>query len=204
MNKRIVSIGAGLMMVMTLLSGCGEDGYRPSAVILPNHIRNITLRPFTNRTQFFGLEEKLWLAVSREFIRDGRLPYVNDEKEADGIVIGEITRYIKEPISYDVNHVAEEYKIWILITLKFYDRANNVALWEEPNMEQIYRYFVETKPGGMTEEEAREIVWDLFARDIVKRTIDGFGTVMGASERRISSEKPKPAKKPFQVPPSPY
>jgi hypothetical protein len=69
---------------------------------------------------------------------------------------------------------------------------------------------METKPGGIPEEEAREILWDLFARDIVKRTIEGFGSVSGASERKVptkplplSSGEP-PKTRPRTAPPSPY
>ncbi len=204
----------GLLAVF--FGGCAGEGLYTSApaLILPSHIRSIAVRPFVNKTQFFGLEEKLRLRVEEEFIVDGRLPYVNKESEADGVVVGEIVRYIKEPISYDANHVVEEYKLWVIINLSFIDRVNNVRLWEEPRLEQEYRYFVETKPGGVTEEEARELLWDLFARDIVKRTIEGFGAVSGASRRKIS-DAPPPAEvqkstapagpPPIRVPPpSPY
>ena len=38
---------------------------------------------------------------------------------------------------------------------------------------------------GMTEEEAREIIWEKLSRDIVKRTIKGFGSVTSASEKKV-------------------
>lgn len=201
------------------LPGCGAGdiaGYNPKPLLLPVHIRKIAVRPFANRTQFFGLEDKLTLRVSQEFLRDGRLPLVNQEADADGVVVGEIVRYIKEPISYDANHVVEEYKIWVLINLQFNDVVQKIALWQEPRLEQSYRYFVETQPGGVTEEQAREELWDLFARDIVKRTIEGFGSVSGASQRKFSDESVVPSTgaaspsaidvdtAPFVVPPSPY
>jgi hypothetical protein len=175
-----------------VMAGCGPatEGIRTSPVLLPTHIRKIAIRPITNKTSIFGLEEKLRLDIEEEFIRDGRLAYVNAEGEADGIVVTSISRYIKEPISYDSNHVVEEFKLLVIVDLKFVDRVNNVLLWEEPRLDQEVRYFVETKPGGMTEEEAREDLWELFASDIVKRTIDGFGSVSGASSRKISSTAP--------------
>lgn len=201
-------------MSLAVLSGCGagESGvYQPKTLLLPPHIRFIAVRPFVNKTQFFGLEDKLLLRVSEEFIRDGRLPFVNDEGQADGVVAGEIVRYMKDPISFDENNVAAEYKLWVIINLRFIDRVNKQVLWEEPRMEQSYRYFVETKPGGITEEQARELLWDLFARDIVKRCIEGFGSVTGASERKVPDSAPtKPQQEtpkdpaPFEVPPSPY
>jgi hypothetical protein len=95
------------------------------------------------------------------------------------------------------------------MNVRFIDRKNAVTLWEEPRVEQEYRYFVETAPGGRTEEEARDALWDLFARDIVKRTIEGFGSVTGASARKVPTETlpPKDATTPARprvAPPAPY
>jgi len=201
---------AAAFLSAVVLAGCGEmGGYQSKPLILPPHIRTIAVRPVVNKTQFIGLEEKLTLRVSEEFLRDGRLPLINNENQADGVVVGEIVRYIREPISYDSNHVVEEFKLWVVINLRFIDRINKAVAWEEPRLEHTYRYFVETRPGGITEEEARLQLWDLFARDIVKRTIEGFGSVSGASEREIT-DKPiaKPEEKtiepPKPVPPSPY
>ncbi|MGQ0645362.1 MAG: LPS assembly lipoprotein LptE [Elusimicrobiota bacterium] len=189
-----------------LLAGCGESVYAPKPSLLPAHIRSATLRPFVNKTQYFGLEDKLLLRVSDEFLRDGRLIIVNNESEADGVLAGEIVRYIREPIAFDSTGAEEEIKLWVIIDLKFIDRVNRILLWEEPRLSHEYRYFVETRPGGETEEEARQRLWDLFARDIVRRTVEGFGSVSGASERKISNQpppKPAPAR-PVQPPPSPY
>jgi len=170
------------------LSGCGgESVYTAKPLLLPTHIRSIAVRPFINNTNIPGLERKLLLRVTEEFMREGRLPVVSNENDASGIIAGDIARYIREPLSYDANHVVEEYKLWVVIDFKFIDRVNRTQLWEEPRLEQSYRYFVETRPGGRTEEEAREELWRLFASDIVKRTIEGFGSVSGASERKVIS-----------------
>ena len=40
----------------------------------------------------------------------------------------------------------------------------------------------------MTEEQAREQIWDILARNIVKRVVEGFGSVTGTSERRSTGE----------------
>ncbi|MBI4396718.1 MAG: hypothetical protein HY548_06460 [Elusimicrobia bacterium] len=208
------SAGVLLLALPILIGGCGGDMYTPAPIVLPGHIQSIAVRPIANRTQIVGLEDKLRLRVTEEFLRDGRLPFINNESEAHGVVVAEIANYIKEPISYDSSHIAEEFKLWVILNLRFVDQSNNTVLWEEPRMEQVYRYFVETKPGGITEDEAREVLWDLFSRDIVKRTIDGFGSVSGASERK-TPKKPLPKnaepasaepKKPVErvAPPPPY
>ena len=112
------------------------------------------------------------------------------EETADGIVIAEINRYINEPVSYDENLVVQERKLWVLVNIHFLDKVNNKIIWAEPNLQGIHRYFVETKPTGITEEEARTLVWDKLARDIFKRTVEGFGSVTGELEIKVPQKGP--------------
>jgi len=177
-------------MTLTLglsLAGCGglKSDYVPPAVILPPHIKGIAVRSIQNETSQPGIGNKLWLAVTDEFIRDGRIAYTDSEEKADGIVVGTIKKYMETELSHDVNLVPLEYQLWVIIDLRFLDKANNQYLWEEPNLEQKLRYFAETAPGGKTVEEAKEELWDRFANDIVRRTIEGFGTVTGSSPRAV-------------------
>lgn len=182
MKKHFRSIvAAGLFLS---LIGCSAP-YAPAPQILPSHIKKIFIRPFINSTTQYGLEEKLTLKVIDEFIRDGRFSIVNSEAEADGILVGEIRRYILQPLTYDANMVTEQYKLWVLFNIYFVDRINNVTLWSEPNMEGIQIFYASTRPGGRTEEEVRETIWDNLSRDIVKRTIKGFGSVRGASQKKV-------------------
>src|SRR5687767_4521223 len=92
-TKRVVAFGLWSLVSglgSAFMGGCGEDsGYGgPGAVLLPSHIRSIAVRPIVNKTQIFGLEDRLRLRVEQEFLRDGRFPYVNNEAEADGVVVG--------------------------------------------------------------------------------------------------------------------
>lgn len=162
--------------------------YDPAPQILPEHIKKVYIRPFINNTNQFGLEAKFTNAVADEVLRDGRLSLVNSEAEADGILTAEIKRYILQPLTYDANMVVEQYKMWVIVSVSFIDRENNVTLWTEPNMEGIQIYLDATKGAmgeGMTEEEAREIIWEKLSRNIIKRTIKGFGSVSTTSEKKI-------------------
>jgi hypothetical protein len=167
--------------------GCGgmEADYDASAVIIPQHITKIAVKPFGNETSQPGTGNKLWLATTDEFIRDGRIAYTDDISEAQGVVEGTVKQYREMEISYDVNLVPREYQLWVIMDLKFLDQTTNQYLWHEPLLEQKMTYFVETEPGGMTVEEAREELWDRFANDIVRRTIEGFGTVTSSSPRAL-------------------
>lgn len=186
MKKVLLSLSIFAMLTAAVTS-CSSP-YDPAPQILPEHIRKVYIRPFINNTNQFGLEAKFTVAVSDEILRDGRLSLVNTEEEADGILTAQIKRYILQPLTYDANMVTEQYKLWIIVSVSFVDRENNVTLWTEPNMEGIQIYLDATKGSmgeGMTEEEAREIIWEKLSRDIVKRTIKGFGSVSSASERKV-------------------
>lgn len=172
------------------LLGCGEDvAYRPASQLLPSNIKRIALRLVVNKTQQFGLEDRFTLRVRDEFLRDGRYPLV-PEANADGIVLVTIVRYLLSPIQYDSNLIPTTYKLRVIVDLQFIDRSANTALWEERNMEGIQIYPAATLPGGMTEAQAREAIWDILSRDIVKRVINGFGSVTGSSQRFISPNAP--------------
>ncbi len=199
----------GFLLVLGFL-GCGQEiGYRPAPQILPPNIKRLAIRPIVNKTQQFGLEDKLALRIRDEFLRDGRYPIL-PETNADGIVWVTIGRYILTPIQYDATLAPTAYKLRIIADLQFVDKATNTALWEEKNLEGILTYAASTLAGGKTEEQAREEIYDILARNIVKRVIDGFGSVTGTSERRITSDAPStepPARPDSQlapVNPNPY
>ena len=180
-----------VMAAMAMLSGCsGTDvAYRPAAQILPANIKRLALRLVLNKTQQFGLEDKLTLRIRDEFLRDGRYPLV-PEDSADGVVAVTITRYLLVPIQYDASLIPTAYKLRVIVDVQFIDRSTNTMLFEEPNVEGIQIYNAATLPGGLTEEQAREQIWDTLAPSVVKRVVDGFGTVTGESQRRISSDAP--------------
>jgi hypothetical protein len=198
------------LALIALFAACGTDvAYKPTPQILPQHVQRLALRPIVNKTQQFGLEDKLLLRVRDEFLRDGRYPLV-PESESQGIVWITITRYILTAVQYDPTQAATAYKLRILVDLQFIDKSSNQILWEEKNLEGILSFPAQTLRGGLTEEQAREQIWDVLARNIVKRVIDGFGAVTGTSERRITGDAPstQPAVKPDEplkpVVPNPY
>ena len=195
------------------LSGCLSSLFRQKPSILPPYIHKIAVRPFANHTQQYGLEDKLTLAIQSEFNRDGRYQ-ITTENQADAVLIGDITRYILDPLSYDANHVPTEYLLSILTEVSFLDKVKNQTLWREPDMTGELRFFTVSSglAGNMSETDAQQSIWDQLSRDIVTRTIEGFGTVTKGSEMeapKSNAENPNsagqnnPPPLPSEQPPAP-
>lgn len=192
MRKIKSLIGYAAIIFVTLFSGCASP-YTPAPQTLPAHIKKISISPIVNDTTQYGLEDKLKLAITDEFIRDGRLEVVNDESLSNGNLVIEISLYVLQPLTYDQNLVTQQYKLRILLNAYFVDKVDNVTLWKEPNLEGIQIFYNATVPNGISEEEARELIWDKLSRDIVKRTIEGFGSVSGVSNNKVPTST-EPAK----------
>ncbi len=183
-----------LLAAAAAIAGCaGQDvAYRPAPQILPSNIKKIALRMVVNKTQQYGMEDKLMIDIRDAFLADGNYPIV-PEAQADGIVVPTITRYILTPIQFDATLVPTAYKLDILMDLEFIDRATNTDLWVQRNMEASETFAAQTLPGGKTEEQAREDLWTQLANQVVTRVVQGFGTVTGTSERWITGQGPSTA-----------
>jgi hypothetical protein len=188
MKKSSLLFSGAFVLIAT---GCSKYYYNPAPQILPQYISKIAIRPFANRTQQYGIEDKLTYSVQQKFNQDGRWQ-ITTEDQADGVLIGEISKYIQEPLKYDQNNVPTQLKLWILINVSFYDKIRNQTLWTEPNLQEILTYFSASSnnPGALTDVEAQQKLWDQFALDITTRTLEGFGTVTGASEKEVPKSSP--------------
>lgn len=175
-----------LAAVIAGLCACSSSDiiYNPAQQKLPQYIKRIAVRPFANKTQQFGLEEKITLKVIEEFLKNGEY-LVSPENAAQGVIVGEITHYILTPIQYDVNLVPTVYKVNIIAGLRLLDREQNRYLWEEPALQVTKMYSAANLPGGLTEEQAREALWEILAKNVVLRTVSGFGSVSSASWKKM-------------------
>jgi hypothetical protein len=182
MKKLSLILAAGLGLAACSTSS--DIVYRPSEQKLPQYIKRIAVRPFANKTQQFGLEEKLTLKVIDEFLKNGEYS-ISPESSAHGVIVGEISHYILTPIQYDVNLVPTVYKLNVIASVRLLDREQNRYLWEEPALQVTKMYSAANLPGGLTEEQAREALWEILAKNVVLRTVSGFGSVSSASYKKM-------------------
>lgn len=181
--KKLICL-LGLILVFTACKGLQDQYYyRPNAQIMPQHITKIHVRPIINRTEIFGLEDRLVIEVVDEFLRNGQYS-IAQEEQSDGVLAGEILRYILIPVQYDTQLVPTVYRMEVMMNLRFIDKNSQETVWQEPALEQVYIFSAATLDGGMTEEQAREELWKNFAKMIVKRTVEGFGSVVSRTRQQ--------------------
>ena len=167
---------------LAALSACASEGavYTPQAQIMPQHIKKVAVRPILNKTEVFALEDKFYNELYDEFLRNGTYQIVAENNGAEGVVVTTISRYLNVPIQYDSQLIPTVYRmdIWM-------DKTTNAPVWREPAFLGTQIYAASTLPGGMTEVQARDVVFEKLSKDIVKRTVDGFGSVMSENKKKV-------------------
>jgi len=175
------------MFCALCLAACASEGayYKPQAQIMPQHIRKVAIRPILNKTEIFAMEDKLYLQLYDEFLKNGTYQIVGEDDGAEGVIVTTITRYLNVPIQYDSQLIPMVYKMDVWLDIVLIDKTTNEPVWREPAFVGTQTYSSSTLPGGMTEQQAREMIWQKLSKDIVKRTVDGFGSVMSEDKRKV-------------------
>ena len=170
-----------------VLSACATEGalYTPQAQIMPQHIKKVAIRPILNKTEVFALEDKFYNELYDEFLRDGTYQIVSENNGAEGVVVTTISRYLNVPIQYDSQLIPTVYRMDIWLDVVLMDKTTNAPVWREPAFMGTQIYAASTLPGGMTEVHARDVVFQKLSKDIVKRTVDGFGSVMSENKKKV-------------------
>ena len=181
--KKLLFVLAGA----AALAACASEGavYKPQAQIMPQHIKKIAVRQILNRTEVFALEDKFYNELYDEFLRNGTYQIVSENADAQGVVATTISRYLNVPIQYDGQLIPTVYRMDIWLDVVLIDKSTNAPVWREPALLGTQIYAASTLPGGMTEVQARDVVFEKLSKDIVKRTVDGFGSVMSENKKKV-------------------
>lgn len=182
MKKMIAVFGA-----CAALAACAGQGviYKPQAQIMPQHIKKIAVRPILNKTEVFALEDKFYIELYDQFLQNGTYQIVSENNGAEGVVVTTITRYLNIPIQYDSQLIPTVYRMEVWLDVVFIDKSTNQPVWREPAFLGTQIYSASTLPGGMTEVQARDVIWQKLSLDIIKRTVDGFGSVKSENKKKV-------------------
>ena len=176
----------GLAGTFVLAACAGENViYKPQAQIMPQHIKKIAVRQILNKTEVFALEDKFYNELYDEFLRNGSYQIVSENDGAEGVVVTTISRYLNVPIQYDSQLIPTVYRMNVWLDVVFMDKTTNEPVWREPALLGTQIYAASTLPGGMTEVQARDEVFRQLSRDIVKRTVEGFGSVWSENKKKV-------------------
>lgn len=179
-------IGFMLGLCAVLVACAGENVmYTPQAQIMPQHIKKIAVRPILNRTEVFALEDKFYNELYDTFLRNGMYQIVAENAGAEGVVVTTISRYLNVPVQYDSQLIPTVYKMDIWLDVVFMDKTTNTPVWREPAFLGTQVYAASTLPGGLTEQQARDRIFEKLSKDIVTRTVDGFGSVRSENKKKV-------------------
>jgi outer membrane lipopolysaccharide assembly protein LptE/RlpB len=118
--------GAALLVLATLLGGCG---YTVNGT-LPPHINTVAVPIFQNRTAEPAIEGFITRAVVQAFSTNGRLKVVGSE-QADAILHGEIIGYSVASIAFDKDANARLYRLLVTVNLRMRDVRRNTVLFQQ-------------------------------------------------------------------------
>ncbi len=163
-------------------SGCG---YTTRPGIAP-HLRTVYVKPFTNKIDIAALatgdhrfpiyrhamEVDLTKAVLDRYQLTGLLRPARAET-ADARLEGDLLAFRRDALRYDASQQVEEWRLTLVVDLKFYDQTKNELLWVEPGFTGDTTYFA---TGSQAESESAGIdraITDL-ARRIVERSVEDW------------------------------
>ena len=135
--------------------------------------------PFENKTDRYGMEEKLTDQVIKKFLVDGTLK-VETKGAAQAVVEGKILRYLLIPLVYDVNNLVEEYKMVLVLNLRMVDLETRQVIWEEEKASAVELFYTSysseavARGSAETEEEVRERLVQKTAEKVVERVVRGW------------------------------
>lgn len=164
MKKVILSL---LILSLISLSGCG---YRVGS-LLPQNLETIAVPMFTNKTTEPELEILVTNGVIQELISDGTLQVV-EEDNADTLLVGEITGYIREPLRYTQDQVTREYRLRIIVRLRFVNLVENKIMWEYPRLEGETTFFITSSLPESERIALPDAIEDL-SHDVVEKVVEG-------------------------------
>ena len=146
------------------------------ALDLPDHIKKIYIQPAVNKTFEYELEEDVTRAIREEFLADGRLIVVDKKEAADAILETTITKYILQPLAFDVNRNPTENRIVIYTLFRFIDKVEGRELWKDDTL-YGQTTFSKIKIPPETETDARLRAAKDLAILAANRVLEGWETI---------------------------
>jgi hypothetical protein len=128
----------------------------------------VAIERFENDTPEFGLAEQMTDAIINAFIADGTMKVLPKE-QAEAVLSGTLTRYVRNPYEYDENDQVKSYVVEMDFDITLSKPANDSLLWSE-RMSQRGAYDLAAE----TEELGRQRALEFLVQAIINRTTKGW------------------------------
>ena len=153
---------------------------------MASHLKTIYVKPFVNKIDVTRLitgnerfpiyRHQMEVDLTREVVNryqfTGLLRPAPAER-ADCRLEGELVDFRRDALRYDASQQVEEWRLNIVVNLKFFDQTTDTLLWEEDRFTGDTTYFA---LGANTESEPQALnraLTDL-ARRIVERSVENW------------------------------
>ncbi len=153
---------------------------------LVSNLRTVYIKPLLNKIDLtqpttnydlfpiyrHGMEADLTTAIINRFQFTGLLRPAGP-REGDSRLEGELIEFRRDALRYNAAQQVEEWRLSVVVNLRFYDQHANTLLWEEGGFTGDTTYFA---LGSKAESESAALsraIADL-ARRIVERTVENW------------------------------
>ena len=195
MKRRSQAVPVGLQWTRAVAwvglwaTGCGlwvgGCGYTTRPGLSPQY-RTVYVKPFANKidiTQLTTANERFPVyrhqmevditdAVISRFQFTGHLRPARAER-ADCRLEGDLVQFRQEPLRYDASQQVEEWRLNVVVNLRFIDQKSGVLLWEEGQFTGDTTYFVTGRDAESEAQAVSRAIADL-AKRVVDRTVEDW------------------------------
>lgn len=168
-----------LVSLLVFTGGCGYS----LGTLVPPHISTVYVETFDNKTYEKNIEIEITKKIKERYNWDGNLKAVNSREEADAILEGEVVDYVRQAARYSQidDKDIDEYKLVLVVNLKFKDAAKDEVIWSEENFSGEAYYVVsgvtaadQSRVRANSEVGAFNFAVEDLAQNVVDRTIEGW------------------------------
>jgi len=104
------------------------------AGLLPPHVKQIAVLPFTNRTTRPEIEQRVTEQVARLLSRRGGYDVVTDRAQAQATLEGAVTAYRTHPVQFDAEAKATRFEAVVTLQGTLRESAGDQVLWSQDGL----------------------------------------------------------------------
>jgi lipopolysaccharide assembly LptE-like protein len=160
MQSRILTIVLTVSLFLTA-AGCSVYTFNPKGT---SDFSTIAVEPFENRTQEYGLTDRLTEVIIDAFITDGNIKIVPLEG-AEAVLSGTLLRYVRVVEKFDENDQVENYKIVMDFEITLRNPQDQSEIWtERMTQEGVYN------ASEQTEEDGQQLAGERLVEAVINKT----------------------------------